>query len=64
MYHFWNPDYENADPCPGENGANPGPEDNQNLDKSHIHQDPFKATTRETHAPTSEDQVKESSKNF
>ena len=64
MYHFWNPDYENADPCPGENGANPGPDDNQNLDKSHIHQDPFKTTTRETHAPTSEDQVKESSKNF
>ena len=47
----------NGRSLPAENGANPGLNDNQNSDKSHIHQDHFKETTREIHAPPSEDQV-------
>ena len=57
MYYFWNPVHEMADPFPGKNGAKPGPNDNQKSDKGHIHQESFKATTREIHAPPSEDQV-------
>ena len=63
MHHFGDPDYEITDPCPEENGAKPGPNDNQNLSKCHSHQEPFKETTREkVMPPISEDQWKESSK--
>ena len=50
VYHFLHP-------CLEEKGANPGPEDKQNLDKSHSHQHHFKETTREIQAPPSEDQA-------
>ena len=47
VHHFGNPDYEITDPCPEENGAKSGPNDNQNLSKCHSHQEPFKEATRE-----------------